>query len=217
MHSLFTSARWRKRFARWDIVDFSDTGKSGNFSGTQSGNFSRNEMPGSVRQRTLVELLKKNIIVFRLLKENWRIVANRLQHEIACVSSCIDPAILYVYSSSRITLDWIAANSEYFNMGWRPFRSLHNFYTTPLKLWLATYSSMLMFLIYCLLVYTVQSYFCCWYQSFKLYALGLFSYAPLFTSDVCVDQVCSVPIKYLNCRCCFKKCNFHPHLIHTGE
>jgi hypothetical protein len=72
---------------------------------THSGMLSKNEMPGSVRQWTLRELVKKDILAHRLLKDNWRTGASKLQHDITCVGFCIVTAILCVYLSTQIVLD----------------------------------------------------------------------------------------------------------------
>jgi hypothetical protein len=64
---------------------------------TNSGKLSKNEMPSSVRQWTLVAFVKKDILALRLLKDNWRTGASRLQHDVTCMGSCIVTAILCMY------------------------------------------------------------------------------------------------------------------------
>jgi hypothetical protein len=58
----------RKRFSRWDTVDLFGTGESGNVSQNHSGNLSKNEMTGSVRQWTLVAVMKKTSLHFDCFK-----------------------------------------------------------------------------------------------------------------------------------------------------
>jgi hypothetical protein len=57
---------------------------------------------------------EKDIPALRLLKDNWRTGASRLQHDVTCVGACKVTAILCV---NPIRLYWTATINKYFNMG----------------------------------------------------------------------------------------------------
>jgi hypothetical protein len=78
-------------------------------------------MPGSVRQWTLVALVKKtDILPLRLFEDNWRTGASRLQHDVTCVVGSCHSDIVFFYP---IELYWITTIEEYFYMGCVTFRS----------------------------------------------------------------------------------------------
>lgn len=79
------------------LLIFFGSRESGNFFLNSSGKLSKNEMSGSVRQRTLIALVEKSILSLRILKDNWRTVARRLQHGVTCVGCWIVTSIFSVH------------------------------------------------------------------------------------------------------------------------
>jgi hypothetical protein len=64
---------------------------------------------------------EKDILVFRLLKDNWQLTMSRLQHHVTCVGSCIVHSdIVFI---DPIELYSISTINKYFTIGCVTFRS----------------------------------------------------------------------------------------------
>jgi hypothetical protein len=115
----------RKRFTRRDIVDLFGTGESGMYPWTHSGKLSKNEMPGSVRQWTLVALVKKTSLYFDCWKTTDGLA--RAGYNMTWPAWALVQSQRYCVFINPIELYWITTVNKYFppRWSWRGWGNLH--------------------------------------------------------------------------------------------